>query len=288
MKQNDIHKAPEQHEGHRIIRMYFKELSDKPLLSADEEKAIAKKLQTGSEAARQQMIEANLRLVVKAAMRYVHRGLPLLDLIEEGNLGLMHAVEKFDPELGFRFSTYGSWWIKQSIERAIINQARTVRVPIHVLKNLYSYQKAKTKLERKTGKTPSIDDIADHLHANPVDIAKAFSAAQATEYLDANQDGEIENSLQRNLSAPHAKEPDQLAEQTDFEQLIDTWLRQLSDVQQTVITMRFGLHGETPATLEEVSHCINRTKERVRQIQLEALKELEIIGAGSSGGNFDK
>lgn len=264
----------ERYEEHDILRLYFQDVGHKPLLTAKEEIQFARRIQLGDEVARHRMIEGNLRLVVKFAMNYLHRGLTLLDLIEEGNLGLMHAVEKFDPERGFRFSTYASWWIRQAIERAIINKARTIRIPLHIFKHFYSVQRAYRALELKGIHKPSIEDVAAYLDENSASVESILEATRPTESFDALVDRE-QRPLQETIADENHKAPEQSLEAEEASRFISDWLSCLSDIQRQVVIMRFGLEGHDASTLEQVGEAIDRTRERARQIQVEALEKLE-------------
>ena len=253
-----------------IANIYFKDVGEKPLLTAEEEVELSRRAHEGDEVARHKMIEGNLRLVVKIAMRYINRGLPALDLIEEGNLGLMHAIGKFDETLGFRFSTYATWWIRQSIERAIINKARVIRIPVHVLKHLYSAKHAISELEKVGVINPTPEQIADYLNENPVDIERLFDSTMNTrsldELLEMNEFSPVLDMEENNITTP---EDNAMCEDTKRE--IRKVLDQLSPIQRQVICMRYGIGDNPRNTLEEVGLCIGKTRERVRQIQNEAL-----------------
>ncbi|QLH44117.1 MAG: RNA polymerase sigma factor RpoS [Coxiellaceae bacterium] len=258
-------------------QMYLSEIGFTPLLSAQEELDLARRAHKGDEMARKRMIESNLRLVVKIARRYNRRGLPFLDLIEEGNLGLMHAIEKFDPERGFRFSTYATWWIRQTIERAIMNQSRTIRLPIHVLKELNTYLRAARQLTQTLDHEPTCEEIATMVD-KPIDEIKRI--------LDLNKDAtSIDNPMAQDTDKPlvdiiaddNNLDPVDLLQDADLQEHLETWLSQLNDKQQEIIARRFGLHGYDKATLEEVGEAVGLTRERVRQIQLEALHKLRKI-----------
>ena len=254
-------------------RQYLDEIGVSPLLTADEEKKYSRRALRGDESARQRMIESNLRLVVKIARRYINRGLPLLDLIEEGNLGLIHAVKKFDPERGFRFSTYATWWIRQSIERGIMNQSRTVRLPIHIIKDINSCLRATRRLRQKGSRAPTMQELADHLGRDVEDVERLMALHERV-MLRANgryEDGE--GPVDR-LRAKRSAEPSQCAQKDDVNEIVDHWVWELSDRQRAVVERRFGLHGYRRATLEQIGAEIGVTRERVRQIQLDALKNL--------------
>ena len=256
-------------------RIYLSEIGISPLLTADEEKHFARRVQRGDEAARQRMIESNLRLVVKIARRYLNRGLPLLDLIEEGNLGLIHAVKKFDPERGFRFSTYATWWIRQTIERAIMNQSGAVRLPIHVIKDINSCLRAARALRQQQEAEPTAAEIAAHTGRDLEDVERLLALHNRVTIRAGNQ--EDENGPVDRLRARRSAEPSRCAQKDGVEDLVEHWIGQLSDKQQAVLERRFGLHGYRRATLEQIGAEIGVTRERVRQIQLDALKTLRAM-----------
>ncbi|KZY63764.1 RNA polymerase sigma factor RpoS [Oleiphilus sp. HI0071] len=258
-------------------QMYLNEIGFSPLLSAEEEVHFARLAQKGDEAGRKRMIESNLRLVVKIARRYVNRGLTLLDLIEEGNLGLIRAVEKFDPERGFRFSTYATWWIRQTIERAIMNQTRTIRLPIHVVKELNLYLRAARELTQKLDHEPSAEEIADLLDKPVADVKKMLGLNERVASVDTPIGVNGDKSLLDTVADESAADPAEILQDNDLQGSIDGWLDQLSGKQQEVLSRRFGLRGYKMSTLEEVGSEIGLTRERVRQIQVEALKRLRDI-----------
>ncbi len=258
-------------------QLYLNEIGFSPLLTPEEEVYFARLAQKGDEAGRKRMIESNLRLVVKIARRYVNRGLSLLDLIEEGNLGLIRAVEKFDPERGFRFSTYATWWIRQTIERAIMNQTRTIRLPIHVVKELNVYLRAARELTQKLDHEPSPEEIA-HLLDKPVeDVKRMLGLNERVASVDMSLGPDSDKTLLDTLTDDHVTDPCELLQGDDLNNSIDLWLSELSEKQREVVTRRFGLRGHESSTLEEVGREIGLTRERVRQIQVEALKRLREI-----------
>ncbi|WP_461482189.1 RNA polymerase sigma factor RpoS [Porticoccus sp.] len=257
--------------------LYLKEIGYAPLLTAEEEVFFARKIHKGDDAARKRMIESNLRLVVKIARRYVNRGLSLLDLIEEGNLGLMRAVEKFDPELGYRFSTYATWWIRQSVERALMNQTRTIRLPIHVVKELNVYLKASRRLAQELDHDPTAEEIARSLDKTVDEVSRMLRLNERVSSVDVPMGKDGDRMLVETLADEHPNDPEELVEDADMTAAVEAWLSELTDKQQEVIARRFGLHGHDVATLEEVGHEIGLTRERVRQIQVEALRRLRAI-----------
>ncbi|GLQ31150.1 RNA polymerase sigma factor RpoS [Litoribrevibacter albus] len=258
-------------------QLYLNEIGFSPLLSPEEEVYYARLAQKGVEAGRKRMIESNLRLVVKIARRYINRGLTLLDLIEEGNLGLIRAVEKFDPERGFRFSTYATWWIRQTIERAIMNQTRTIRLPIHVVKELNVYLRAARELTQKLDHEPTPEEIAELLDKPVSDVKKMLGLNERVTSVDTPIGPHSDKSLLDTISDQKVSDPAEVAQEDDIRGSLDHWLDQLSEKQREVLARRFGLRGYEMSTLEEVGREIGLTRERVRQIQVEALKRLRGI-----------
>ena len=258
-------------------RLYLSEIGFSPLLSAEEEVYFARKAQRGEEAARKRMIESNLRLVVKIARRYMNRGLALLDLIEEGNLGLIRAVEKFDPERGFRFSTYATWWIRQTIERALMNQTRTIRLPIHVVKEINVYLRAARRLAQSLDREPSPEDVAEMLDKPIDEVERLLGLNERVTSVDMPRASDSEKSLLGSIPDEQNIDPSVILQNSDVQVHIDQWLRKLNEKQRAVVERRFGLHGRETATLEEVGNELGVTRERVRQIQIEALRRLREI-----------
>ncbi len=258
-------------------QIYLNELGRRQLLSAKEERKLTEAVKQGDFEARQRMIEHNLRLVVNIAKHYLNRGLPLLDLIEEGNLGLIHALEKFDPERGFRFSTYATWWIRQNIERAIMNQSRTIRLPVHVIKELNVYLRALRFLEARSAKEPLAEDVA-HLLSKPVEeVRRVLNLNERMASLDAPLDIDPLLTIGESIPDEIGLSPDEMLEQSEILEHLQEWLSQLNDKQRWVIERRYGLNGNEIGTLEELAKSMSLTRERVRQIQLEALNSLRGI-----------
>lgn len=258
-------------------QIYLSEIGFSPLLTAKEEVHYATLALKGDEAARKKMIESNLRLVVKISRRYLNRGLPLLDLIEEGNLGLMKSVEKFDPTRGFRFSTYATWWIRQTIERAIMNQTRTIRLPIHVVKELNVYLRAARQLTQKLDHEPSAEEIAEMLDKPLEDVQKLLGLNDKVTSIDTPFGFDESKSLLDTIADENSLNPAEWLTDENIRDHIEGLLGELTDNQQEVIARRFGLHGFEKATLEEVGKEIELTRERVRQIQVEALHTLRTL-----------
>lgn len=258
-------------------QMYLNEIGFASLLTADEEKQLARKIKKGDHQARCRMIEANLRLVVKIARRYLGRGLAFLDLIEEGNMGLMHSVEKFDPERGFRFSTYATWWIRQTIERAIMNQSRTIRLPIHVVKELNQYLRAARELSNKLDHEPTSEEIAELIDKPIEEVQKMMDLRRDAISYDGPISMDGEKPISDLISDDPKDDPMYRWENDDMIAKIDVLLDQLSDRHREVLARRFGLRGYERQTLEEVGDAISLTRERVRQIQFNALKKLREI-----------
>lgn len=269
--QEEIHKNLD------ATQLYLGEIGFSPLLTAEEEVYFARRALKGDEASRKRMIVSNLRLVVKIARRYNNRGLALLDLIEEGNLGLIRAVEKFDPERGFRFSTYATWWIRQTIERAIMNQTRTIRLPIHVVKELNVYLRAARELAQKLDHEPTAEEIADALQRPVKDVAKMLRLNERITSVDTPIGGENDKALLDVIADERGSGPEDEVQDNDIRCNIVEWLGELNPKQREVLARRFGLLGYEPSTLEDVGAEIGLTRERVRQIQVEALRRLREI-----------
>ncbi|TNG00220.1 MAG: RNA polymerase sigma factor RpoS [Gammaproteobacteria bacterium] len=258
-------------------RMYLNEIGFSSLLSAEEEVYYSRLAQKGDDSARATMIESNLRLVVKIARRYMNRGLALLDLIEEGNLGLIHAVEKFDPERGFRFSTYATWWIRQTIERAIMNQTRTIRLPIHIIKEINIYLKAVRQLTQQLDREPNTEEVAELLDKPIGDVKRMLGLNERVTSVDTPVGEGTDKLLVDVLPDQNVRDPSSLIQEEDINEHLDEWLSKLNEKQREVVRRRFGLQGYEKSTLEEVGNSIGVTRERVRQIQMDALRRLRHI-----------
>jgi len=258
-------------------QIYLTEIGHANLLTPEEEVFYARKAQKGCIDSRNRMIVSNLRLVVKIARRYLNRGLALLDLIEEGNLGLIRAVEKFDPEKGFRFSTYGTWWIRQTIERALMNQTRTIRLPIHIVKELNVYLRASRELQQTLDHEPRVEEIAKKVDKDTDTIAKFLNFNEKVCSLDSKVLTEMEKTLLDTVSDDSNTTPESMLCEEDFINEVDHWLNNLNEKQRSVVIRRFGLRGFEALTLEEVGEQIGLTRERVRQIQVEAMAQLKEV-----------
>ncbi|WP_375057252.1 RNA polymerase sigma factor RpoS [Zobellella sp. DQSA1] len=260
-----------------VTQLYLGEIGFSPLLTAEEEVHYARRALRGDLAARKRMIESNLRLVVKISRRYNNRGLALLDLIEEGNLGLIRAVEKFDPERGFRFSTYATWWIRQTIERAIMNQTRTIRLPIHVVKELNVYLRTARELAHRLDHEPTAEEIADALDKPVEDVSRMLKLNEKISSVDTPIGGDGDKALLDVITDERDMDPETETQEDDMRLSLVHWLEELNPKQREVLARRFGLLGYEASTLEDVGREIGLTRERVRQIQVEALRRLKEI-----------
>jgi RNA polymerase nonessential primary-like sigma factor len=270
---SDVPANPDDSAGLDATDLYLREIGAAGLLDAREEIDLARRVQQGDMAARARMIECNLRLVVMLSRRYLGRGLPLADLIEEGNLGLIRAVEKFDPERGFRFSTYATWWIRQAIERGLMNQARLIRLPVHVAKAVSSCLRAGREIGQQTGRDATIPEIAEQTGRDETEVTELlalYDQAQAADHAADDGDGFFDDSVHD----PAPSDPVQLCMDEELKGQLDAWLDRLEERPREILCRRFGLRGYEPHTLEEVGAAISLARERVRQIQLQALSQL--------------
>ena len=260
-----------------VTQLYLNEIGAKPLLTPDDELATTRRVRAGDFAARQKMIEHNLRLVVNIAKHYLNRGIPLLDLVEEGNLGLIHALEKFDPERGFRFSTYATWWIRQSIERGIMNQSRTIRLPVHVVKEINLVLRAFRHLESAATRDASVERVAALLDRPVADVRRILHLNEHIASLDAPLEIDPNHTMGEAIADEAAVNPETLLQFREMGALLDDWLAQLTERQRQVIERRYGLNGADITRLEVLASELGLTRERVRQIQVEALGRLRTI-----------
>lgn len=263
--------------GNDVTQRYLNDIGARPLLTPQEEYEFSTKARAGDFEARQKMIEHNLRLVVNIAKHYLNRGMPLLDLIEEGNLGLIHALEKFEPERGYRFSTYATWWIRQSIERAIMNQARTIRLPVHIVKELNVVMRALRALESEHGRDITAEEVAKRIDRPVEDVRRILALGEHTTSLDAPLDADPNHTIADMLADDQGVDPEVDLAIGEVELLLARWVSQLDSRHRQVIERRYGLNGDEPSTLEVIATDLNLTRERVRQIQLEALQKLRRI-----------
>lgn len=263
--------------GNDVTQRYLNDIGARPLLTPQQEFEYSTLARAGDFDARQKMIEHNLRLVVNIAKHYLNRGMPLLDLIEEGNLGLIHALEKFEPERGYRFSTYATWWIRQSIERAIMNQARTIRLPVHIVKELNVVMRALRALESEHGRDITVEEVAKRIDRPVEDVRRILTLGEHTTSLDAPLDADPNHTIADMLADDQGVDPEADLAVGEVELLLAKWVSQLDSRHRQVIERRYGLNGDEPSTLEVIAADLNLTRERVRQIQLEALQKLRRI-----------
>src|SRR6266850_2165687 len=265
---------PLESSGGNTLLLYLREIGRVELLTPKKEIALAKRIKRGDKAAREQMIKANLRLVVKIARDYEDLGLPLLDLINEGNIGLMKAVERFDPRKGAKLSTYAAWWIKQAIRRALGNQSKTIRLPVHVVDKVAHIRRAELKLREAFDRDPTDVEVARELNLNPRSVREYREASKAPVSLDAPLGTDESDRISEVVADPNAEAPfDRIVTETDTELLHDI-LATLTQRERAILAMRFGLDDGEPKTLEQVGQHFHVTRERIRQIQEQALKQL--------------
>lgn len=259
-----------------VTRLYLKEIGHVSLLSREEELTLSRAVQKGDAPARGRMIESNLRLVVKIAHSYRSRctGMTLMDLIEEGNIGLIRAVEKFDPERGYRFSTYATWWIRQGIDRALANQSRVVRLPVHALKRLQSHRRAARALEQQAGHEPGVRELAAYLNHPLAEVEKALGVRSVSVSIDVPSSSEASWSPGDTIADDSERGPLLRVQVEQISTLLDEWFSCLDEKEHAVIEQRFGLHDTLPMTLDQVGKKLGLTRERIRQIQSSALRRL--------------
>ncbi|MBP5988291.1 MAG: RNA polymerase sigma factor RpoS [Azonexus sp.] len=269
--------APEIELLEDVTQLYLTEIGAKPLFTPEEELATARLVCAGDFSARQRMIEHNLRLVVNIAKHYLNRGIPLLDLIEEGNLGLIHALEKFDPERGFRFSTYATWWIRQNIERGIMNQSRTIRLPVHIVKEINVVLRAMRHLESADKRDSTVERIAALIDRPVDDVRRILSLNEHIASLDAPLEIDPNHTMAEVIADDGGSDPESLLQSSEVGGLVGDWLDQLTERQRSVIERRYGLNGADVSTLDVIAGDLGLTRERVRQIQMEGLDRLRKI-----------
>lgn len=263
--------------GVDVVKFYFKEIRKSPLLTFEQEQALAKRIKAGDEEARAQMIESNLRLVVSMGKRYINRGLPFSDIIEEGNLGLIRAVEKFDYKRGFKFSTYASWWIRQSIERAIANQVRMIRMPVHVAEIANAYTRAVRKLTQELGREPYPEEVAKKMKVSVNRVRTLSQLSRDTYSLDMLISDEGDDTLKDIISDENMPSPDATVDNESREKYLNECVSELADTERKVIQMRYGLSSTTPRTLDSIGRQFGITRERVRQIEKQAIGKLRNV-----------
>ena len=264
----------ERYDGDSAIKLYLREIGQVPLLTIEEENALAARIKKGDKAAREHMIKANLRLVVKIAHDYENYGLPLLDLISEGNIGLMKAVEKFDPAKGGKLSTYGSWWIKQAIKRALANQSKTIRLPVHLVDKIAKMRRVALKLQEEFGREPTDEELAEEMNMSPSRVAQMRTAAIRPASLDAPIGDDDSQTFSDLVSDERAHDPYEDLEDKTVTGMLQEMVKTLDPREATILRYRFGLDGGNEKTLEEVGQKFGVTRERVRQIQNIALKRM--------------
>ncbi len=264
-------------EGHYddAIKHYLREIQKTTLLTADEEKELAARIDKGEKAARDKMIESNLRLVVKIAKRYINRGLPFLDLIEEGNLGLIKAVERFKLSKECRFSTYATWWIRQSIERALVNQSRTIRLPVHVSDDINRMLKVTRELVQKLNREPSIKEVATQMSVNAAYVRRLMVLLKKTYSIERPMGENSDYFLIDTIEDTSTVSPAVLLEDINKFDLVSNWLDSLSENERKIISMRFGLNDKDPQTLDIIGRSFGVTRERIRQIEAKSLEKLK-------------
>ncbi len=276
---DEIDESPEEKGGESgdSIQIYLREIRKSPLLSSKQEKELAARIASGDESARNEMIESNLRLVVKIAKKYLHRGLALSDLIAEGNIGLIKAVGRFSPDRETRFSTYATWWIKQSIERAVANQSRIVRLPVHVASDLGRLMRTAKSLNQTLGREPNIDEIAEEMRVNSQDVHNLMELLRKTYSIENTLSDDSGHQLLDVISDERSDRPFTLIDHFERVAEIESWLGTLSSNERRVISYRYGLGGREPMTLDAIGKIMGVTRERIRQIENKSLLKLRRI-----------
>jgi RNA polymerase primary sigma factor len=259
------------------LQLFLKDIGRVPLLTAAQEVELAKRIERGDHGAKQAMVEANLRLVVSIAKRYRNQGLPFLDLIQEGTIGLVRAAEKFDHRKGFKFSTYATWWIRQAVARAIADKGRTIRMPVHVVEKLNRIMRSERKLRAERGREPTTDEIARDLDMSPEEVEHIRRSAQAPVSLEKPVGDDDESEFGHFLADDSTPLPDELAENALQREALHGILSALSERERRVLELRYGLDGQQPRTLDEVGRAFNVTRERIRQIEHQGLKKLRAL-----------
>ena len=266
--------APVQESTTDALQLFLREAGRHQLLTAAQEVELAKRIERGDMQAKQHMIQANLRLVVSIAKNYRNQGLPFLDLIQEGTLGLIRAVEKFDWRRGFKFSTYATWWIRQAVTRALADKGRTIRIPVHVVEKLNQISRAERVLIGQLGREPSVEEIGEAAGLPPAEVEEILRSAQPTVSLEKPVGEEEESELGRFLADETSVAPEASAETSLRDQALRELLDQLSYRERRVLELRYGLHGEKPRTLDELGRMFNVTRERIRQVESQSLQKL--------------
>lgn len=262
---------------HDALHIYMREIREFPLLTAEEECDCARRVQKGDRDAKNHLIESNLRLVVSIARRYQNRGVSFMDLIEEGNLGLIRAVEKFDPERGFRFSTYATWWIRQGVDRALMNQSRTVRLPVHVMREMGRYMRESRRLTQSISHEPSVSEIADSLEKSADDVDKILKLKEVPTSTELPVAKGSSRTVGDRIEDTSLQDQDDLFLKDEIFTHLSEWLDSLKEREREIVVHRFGLLGEDEMTLEQLGEKMGITRERVRQIQLDALQHLHDV-----------
>lgn len=270
-------RVPDSEHFDDAIKLYLREIQKTKLLTADEERELAIRIASGDKLARDKMIESNLRLVVKIAKRYINRGLPFLDLIEEGNMGLIKAVERFKLSKECRFSTYATWWIRQSIERALVNQSRTIRLPVHVSDDINKMLRISRELVQKLNREPSVKEVASEMDVNPAYVLRLMVLLKKTFSIERPMGENSDYFLIDTIEDTSTISPAELLEDINRYELVSSWFETLSDSEKKILTLRFGLNDEEPQTLDTIGRSFGVTRERIRQIEAKSLEKLKKI-----------